>query len=102
MAPAYRWGPTYSQERKTMTTTKTLIDDTILKAMLEQTQYAGVPQEEEYWFSRGNQKKMVFEIGAKLIVATEDLTAKEAITLAQDYVNTFYDDVLSPQGWKKD
>lgn len=84
-----------------MTTTKTMIDDTVLQAMLQQSQYGKPQQEEEFWFSRANQKKMVFELGAKLLVS-EEMTPKEAIEMAQDYVDTFYETTLSPSGWKKD
>ena len=84
-----------------MTTTKTMIDDTILQAMLSQTQYSQPTQEEEFWFSRGNQKKMVFDLGAKLLVS-EEMTPLEAIEMAQDYVDTFYSTTLSPSGWKKE
>ena len=84
-----------------MTTTKTMIDDTILAAMIAQTQYNQPPQEEEYWFSRANQKKMVFDLGAKLL-ASEEMTPLEAIEMAQEYVDTFYSTTLSPSGWKKD
>ena len=83
-----------------MTTTKTMIDDTVLNSMLAQSQYAQ-PQEEEFWFSRANQKKMVYELGANLLVS-EEMTPKEAIAMAQDYVDTFYSTTLSPSGWKKD
>ena len=83
-----------------MTTTKTMIDDTILEAMLAHSQFSK-PQEEEFWFSRANQKKMVYELGAQLMVS-EEMTPKEAITLAQDYVDAFYETTLSPSGWKKD
>lgn len=83
-----------------MTTPKTMIDDTILASMLNQSQYAQ-PQEEEFWYSRANQKKMVFELGARFMVS-EEMTAAEAIAMAQDYIDTFYTTTLSPQGWKKD
>jgi hypothetical protein len=69
--------------------------------MLAQSQYAQPIQEEEFWFSRGNQKRMVFELGFQLLVS-EDMKPKEAIDIAQDYVDTFYKTTLSPQGWKKD
>ena len=84
-----------------MTTTKTMIDDTILQAMLSQTQYSQPAQEEEFWFSRSNQKKMVFDLGAKLLVS-EEMTPQEAIEMAQEYVDTFYSTTLSPSGWKKE
>ena len=77
-----------------------MIDDTVLHSMLAQSQYAK-PQEEEFWFSRANQKKMVYELGANLLVS-EEMTPKEAIAMAQDYVDTFYSTTLSPSGWKKD
>lgn len=83
-----------------MTTTKTMIDDTVLHSMLAQSQFAQ-PQEEEFWFSRANQKKMVYELGAQLLVS-EEMTPTEAIAMAQDYVDTFYSTTLSPSGWKKD
>ena len=83
-----------------MTTTKTMIDDTVLHSMLAQSQYAQ-PQEEEFWFSRANQKKMVYELGAQLLVS-EEMTPNEAIEMAQEYVDTFYSTTLSPSGWKKD
>ena len=83
-----------------MTTTKTMIDDTVLHSMLSQSQYAQ-PQEEEFWFSRANQKKMVYELGAQLLVS-EEMTPNEAIEMAQEYVDTFYSTTLSPSGWKKD
>ena len=92
------WGPPYSQESYDMTT-KDIIDDTMLNSMLAQSQYAQA--EEEFWFSRANQKKMVFDLGAKLLVS-EDITAREAVSMAQDYIDTFYATTLSPQGWKKD
>ena len=84
-----------------MTNTKTMIDDTILASMIAQTQYSQPPQEEEFWFSRAQQKKMVFELGSRLLVS-EDMSPKEAIEMAQDYVDTFYSTTLSPQGWKKE
>ena len=84
-----------------MTTTKTMIDDTVLHSMIAQSQYAQAPVEEEFWFSRGNQKRMVFELGAQLLVS-EEMTPKEAIEMAQDFIDTFYATTLSPQGWKKD
>ena len=84
-----------------MTTTKTMIDDTILASMIAQTQYSQPPQEEEFWFSRAQQKKMVFELGAKLLVS-EEMTPLEAIEMAQEYVDTFYNTTMSPQGWKKE
>lgn len=84
-----------------MTTTKTVIDDTILQAMLSQTQYSQPAQEEEFWFSRAQQKKMVFDLGAKLLVS-EEMTPQEAIEMAQEYVDTFYSTTMSPQGWKKE
>lgn len=84
-----------------MTTTKTMIDDTVLHSMIAQSQYAQAPAEEEFWFSRGNQKRMVFELGAQLLVS-EEMTPKEAISMAQDFIDTFYSTTLSPQGWKKD
>ena len=83
-----------------MTTTKTMIDDTVLHSMIAQSQYAQ-PQEEEFWFSRANQKKMVYELGAQLLVS-EEMTPNEAIEMAQEYVDTFYSTTLSPSGWKKD
>lgn len=81
--------------------TKKMIDDSILQAMLENSQFAHPTEEPEFWFSRGNQKKMVFELGARFMVS-EEMTAKEAINLAQDYIDVFYATTLSPQGWKKD
>lgn len=84
-----------------MTTTKTMIDDTVLHSMIAQSQYAQPPVEEEFWFSRGNQKRMVFELGAQLLVS-EEMTPKEAIEMAQEFIDTFYATTLSPQGWKKD
>ena len=79
-----------------------MIDDTILHSMLAQSQYSNPPAvEEEDWFSRANQKRMVFELGAQLLVS-EDMTPKEAITMAQNFIDTFYTTTLSPQGWKKD
>ena len=83
------------------TTPKTLIDDTVLHSMLAMSQYAQPQAEEEFWFSRGNQKRMVFELGAQLLVSDE-MTPKEAIELAQEFIDTFYATVLSPQGWKKE
>jgi hypothetical protein len=83
-----------------MTKPKTLIDDALLQAMLDQSQFAA-PQEEEFWYSRGMQKRYVFEIGAKLLVS-EEMTPLEAIEMAQEYVDTFYETTMSPQGWKKD
>ena len=83
-----------------MTTTKTMIDDTVLNSMIAQSQFAQ-PQEEEFWFSRANQKKMVYELGAQLLVS-EEMTPNEAIEMAQEYVDTFYSTTLSPSGWKKD
>jgi hypothetical protein len=35
-------------------------------------------------------------------MTSEEMTAEEAITMAQDYVDTFYATTLSPSGWKKD
>jgi len=84
-----------------MTTPKTMIDDTVLNSMLNQTQYAQPQEEPEFWFSRGNQKKMIFELGTRFMVE-EEMSAAEAIAMAQDYVDTFYKTTLSPQGWKKD
>ena len=77
-----------------------MIDDTVLHSMLAQSQFAQ-PQEEEFWFSIANQKKMVYELGAQLLVS-EEMTPKEAIAMAHDYVDTFYSTTLSPSGWKKD
>ena len=77
-----------------------LLDDTMLASMLEKSQYAHT-QEEEYWFSRNQQKKMVFDLGAKLLVS-DDMTPKDAIAMAQDYIDTFYATTLNPQSWKKD
>ena len=83
-------------------TTKQMIDDTMLHSMIEKTQYAKeLIEEPEFWFSRGNQKKMVFELGARLLVS-EDMTPVEAIEMAQSYIDTFYNTTLNPQGWKKD
>lgn len=101
IGPAGNGGAYTNLERDTMTTPKTTIDDTILNSMLAQTQFGASVQEEEYWFSRGNQKKMVFALGAQLLVS-EDMTSAEAIAQAQDYINTFYETTLSPSGWKKD
>lgn len=84
-----------------MTTPKTMIDDTILHSMINQSQFAQPQQDEEFWFSRANQKKMVFELGARFMVS-EEMTSLEAIALAQDYIDTFYETTLSPSGWKKD
>ena len=78
-----------------------MIDDTILAAMIAQTQYNQPPQEEEFWFSRANQKKMVFDLGAKLL-ASDEVTPLDAIEIAQEYVDTIYITTLSPSGWKKD
>jgi len=83
-----------------MTTTKTMIDDTVLHSMLAQSQFSQ-PQEEEFWFSRAMQKRYVFELGAKLLVS-EEMTPLEAIEMAQDYIDTFYNTTMSPQGWKKE
>ena len=77
-----------------------MIDDTVLHSMIAQSQFAQ-PQEEEFWFSRANQKKMVYELGANLLVS-EEMTPNEAIEMAQEYVDTFYSTTLSPSGWKKD
>tara|TARA_B110000858_G_scaffold55789_1_gene64836 strand:+ start:2291 stop:2545 length:255 start_codon:yes stop_codon:yes gene_type:complete len=84
-----------------MTTPKTMIDDTILHSMINQSQFAQPQQDEEFWFSRANQKKMVFDLGARFMVS-EEMTSEEAIALAQDYIDTFYETTLSPSGWKKD
>lgn len=78
-----------------------MIDDTILQSMIEQSQFAQPAQEEEFWFSRAQQKKMVFELGARLMVS-EEMTSAYAIAMAQDYIDTFYETTLSPSGWKKD
>ena len=83
-----------------MTTTKTMIDDTVLHSMLAQSQFSQ-PQEEEFWFSRAMQKRYVFELGAKLLVS-EEMTPLEAIEMAQEYIDTFYNTTMSPQGWKKE
>lgn len=84
-----------------MTTPKTMIDDTILHSMINQSQFAQPQQDEEFWYSRANQKKMVFELGAK-ILASEEISSRDAIAMAQDYIDTFYETTLSPSGWKKD
>ena len=84
-----------------MTTPKTMIDDTILHSMINQSQFAQPQQDEEFWFSRANQKKMVFDLGARFMVS-EEMTSLEAIAMAQDYIDTFYETTLSPSGWKKD
>lgn len=76
------------------------VEDTVLNAMLEQSQFSK-PQEEEYWYSRGNQKKMIYDLGSRLMVS-EEMSPSEAIALAQEYVDTFYSMILSPQVWKKD
>lgn len=83
-----------------MTDTKTFIDDAVLHSMLAQSQFAK-PQEEEFWFSRAMQKRYVFELGAKLLVS-EEMTPLEAIQMAQEYIDQFYETVMSPSGWKKD
>jgi len=83
-----------------MTTTKTMIDDTVLHSMIAQSQFAQ-PQEEEFWFSRAMQKRYVFELGAKLLVS-EEMTPLDAIEMAQEYIDTFYNTTMSPQGWKKE
>jgi len=77
-----------------------MIDDTVLHSMLAQSQFSQ-PQEEEFWFSRAMQKRYVFELGAKLLVS-EEMTPLEAIEMAQDYIDTFYNTTMSPQGWKKE
>ena len=77
-----------------------MIDDAVLHSMLAQSQFAK-PQEEEFWFSRAMQKRYVFELGAKLLVS-EEMTPLEAIQMAQEYIDQFYETVMSPSGWKKD
>lgn len=84
-----------------MNETKTIIDDTMLNSMINQTQFRKDDDEDEFWFSRNKQKQYVFELGAKYM-ELEEMTAREAIDMAQDYVDTYYKMILSPNSWKKD
>lgn len=84
-----------------MNDTKTMIDDKVLHSMINQTQFRKEIEEDEFWFSRGKQKQYVFELGAKFM-EIEDMTSEEAINMAQDYVDTYYKMILSPNSWKKD
>tara|TARA_R110000764_G_scaffold47303_1_gene105744 strand:- start:615 stop:875 length:261 start_codon:yes stop_codon:yes gene_type:complete len=84
-----------------MNDTKTMIDDKVLHSMINQTQFRKEIEEDEFWFSRGKQKQYVFELGAKFM-ELEDMTSEEAISMAQDYVDTYYKMILSPNSWKKD
>ena len=84
-----------------MNDTKTMIDDKVLHSMINQTQFRKEIEEDEFWFSRGKQKQYVFELGAKFM-ELEDMTSEEAINMAQDYVDTYYKMILSPNSWKKD
>ena len=81
-------------------TQKTLIDDAVLDSMLSQTQFGPQDTEEEFWFSRNKQKQYIFELGAKYM-ELEDMTPREAVTMAKDYVDTFYNMVLNSNTWKK-
>tara|TARA_R110000787_G_scaffold2708_7_gene10491 strand:- start:2092 stop:2352 length:261 start_codon:yes stop_codon:yes gene_type:complete len=80
--------------------TKVLIDDALLHSMLDKTQYGADEQPLEFWFSRNKQKQHIFELGSKLLESDSSLTPADAITLAQQYVDTFYEMVLSTQSWK--
>ena len=84
-----------------MNDTKVIIDDAMLNSMLNQSQFRKEVEEDEFWFSRGKQKQYIFELGAKFM-DIEDMTPKEAIEMAQDYVDTYYKMVLSPNSWKKE
>ena len=84
-----------------MNDTKTMIDDKVLHSMINQTQFRKEIEEDEFWFSRGKQKQYVFELGAKFM-ERGDMTPEEAIKMAQDYVDTYYKMILSPNSWKQD
>lgn len=52
------------------------------------------PEDSEYWFSRQNQNKLMFEHASKLLVADSSYDADSAIREARAFINAFYNTVL--------
>ena len=77
------------------------MEDTLLHSMLAKTQF-GSEEPQEFWFSRSMQKQHIFELGAKLLESDLNLEPEDAVGLAQQYVDTFYEMILSPNSWKKE
>jgi anthranilate phosphoribosyltransferase len=67
-------------------------DDLRLQRMLDNS--VSDNDENEYWFSRQNQNKMVLNVAAKLYVANPSISVEDSIKKAQDLINTFYKMVL--------
>lgn len=67
--------------------------DTKLNSFIECSSNVELKREPEFWYSRANQKKLIYSLARDLLLA-EDLTTQEAIDQAVDFHNEFYDTVL--------
>ncbi len=68
-------------------------DDKRLQSLLDVSATA-IPESQEYWFSRQNQNKLMFDHASKLLVADSSYDADSAIREARTFVNAFYNTVL--------
>jgi hypothetical protein len=67
-------------------------DDLRLQQLLDNS--SSDDGDNEYWFSRKNQNKMVLNLAAKLYVAHPSISVEDSIKKAQNLVDTFYKMVL--------
>lgn len=76
-----------------------MTNETLLQSMIDKSltewQHSQARKNEDHWFSRPNQNKLVFE-HAQMLLMNWDITTEEAIRQAQAFVNTYYEMIIKP------
>lgn len=58
-------------------------------------QHADAQEEEDFWFSRKNQKRHVFEFAKELYLqGDEDYTPEDAIKCSQEFIDAFHSQII--------
>ena len=70
-----------------------MTDDRKLNSYIDCSSNVTLKPEEEFWFSRPNQRKLTYLLAKDLLLA-ENMHPEEAIEQAMDFHNLFYDKVL--------
>ena len=71
-------------------------DNRKLNSLIDCSTNVDLKSEEEFWFSRPNQRKLTYLLARDLLLA-ENMHPEEAIEQAVDFHNAFYEKVLKFQ-----
>ncbi len=71
-------------------------DDNTLNAFLQLATNVELKQqaEEEFWFSHKNQKKLTYNLAAKMMLSVDEITPEEAIKESKKFHDLFYTTIL--------